>query len=232
MSCLTDRLFYCHRPRSTTAALVRPRSRPTGRRRGMKGRSPLCPSLPCCWYPHPPPTATQTTPPRRGEEEEVVVAVAHPQNTGQGGSFCNSIPQHSHQITFFSSSLHSFKKRKLVHLIFRSRRKFSTTYAIVSFFFSRPFMKISNSSKTVRTISIKFCTVILHPKGALRAQRHQKSYDWNVRNIANISPKMTKNGHFWTFYDFLKNFKRLEQNFLQSFYATLGSYVCNDIKIV
>ena len=181
MSCLTDRLFYCHRPRSTTAALVRPRSRPTGRgrgrrrrRRGMKGRSPLCPSLPCCWYPHPPATATQTTPPRRGEEEEeVVVVVAHPQNTGQGGSFCNSIPQHSHQITFFSSSLHSFKKRKLVHLIFRSRRKFSTTYAIVSFFFLTTFHEnfkfLKNSLYDFHKIFHSHST----PKGPLRAQRHQ-----------------------------------------------------------
>ena len=35
------------------------------------------------------------------------------------------------------------------------------------------FMKISNFSKTVHTIFTKFCTVILHPKGPLRVQRHQ-----------------------------------------------------------
>ena len=38
-----------------------------------------------------------------------------------------------------------------------------STYAIVSFFcffFSRPFMKISNFSKTVHTIRTKFSTVI------------------------------------------------------------------------
>ena len=34
-------------------------------------------------------------------------------------------------------------------------------------------MKMANFSKTVLTIFIKFCTVILHPKRPLRAQRHQ-----------------------------------------------------------
>ena len=32
-----------------------------------------------------------------------------------------------------------------------------------------------------------------------------KSYGWDVRNIAKISPKMAKNSHFSTFFDFLKN---------------------------
>ena len=39
-----------------------------------------------------------------------------------------------------------------------------------SYFFCRPFKKFS---KTVHTILMKFCTVIMHPKGPLRAQRHQ-----------------------------------------------------------
>ena len=34
-------------------------------------------------------------------------------------------------------------------------------------------MKHSNFPKTVHTIFTKFCTVILHPKGPLRVQRHQ-----------------------------------------------------------
>ena len=60
-------------------------------------------------------------------------------------------------------------------------------------FFSPFFMKIFNFSKTVHTIFIKFCPLILHPKGPLRAQRHpSKSYDRNVRNIAKISSKMAK----------------------------------------
>ena len=66
--------------------------------------------------------------------------------------------------------------------IFRSRKKFSTTYAIVLFFFvffsPDLFMKISNFSKTVHTIFTKFCTVILHPKGPLRVQRHQNRMAW------------------------------------------------------
>ena len=66
--------------------------------------------------------------------------------------------------------------------VFRSRKKFSTTYAIVLFFlfFFSPdlFMKISNFSKTVHTIFTKFCTVILHPKGPLRVQRHQNRMAW------------------------------------------------------
>ena len=59
--------------------------------------------------------------------------------------------------------------------IFRSRKNFLTTYAIVSFFlfFSLQFMKISKFSKTFHKIFIKFCTVILHPKGPLCAQWHQ-----------------------------------------------------------
>ena len=62
---------------------------------------------------------------------------------------------------------------------FRSRKKFSTTYAIVLFFFSPDlFMKISNFSKTVHTIFTKFCTVILHPKRPQRVQRHQNRMAW------------------------------------------------------
>ena len=41
------------------------------------------------------------------------------------------------------------------------------------FFSPDLFMKISNFSKNVHTIFTKFCTVILHPKGPLRVQRHQ-----------------------------------------------------------
>ena len=41
------------------------------------------------------------------------------------------------------------------------------------FFSPDLFMKISNFSKTVITIFTKFCTISLHPKGPLRAQKHQ-----------------------------------------------------------
>ena len=59
--------------------------------------------------------------------------------------------------------------------LFRSRKKFSTTYSIVSFFVFLPTFswQFQVSQKLSHTIFIKFCTVILHPKGPLRAQRHQ-----------------------------------------------------------
>ena len=49
----------------------------------------------------------------------------------------------------------------------------------------------------------------------------------DVRNIAKISLKWPKNSLFSQ-----KLSIRLEQKFLQSFYATLESYMCNGIKIV
>ena len=58
-------------------------------------------------------------------------------------------------------------------LVFGSRKKFSTTYAIVTFFSPDLPMKMSNFSKSVHTISIEFCTVIIHPKVLLRAQLFQ-----------------------------------------------------------
>ena len=44
-------------------------------------------------------------------------------------------------------------------------------------------------SKTVHTIFIKFCTVILHPKGPLRAQWHQN----RMTGIWVTKPKLTQN---------------------------------------
>ena len=70
------------------------------------------------------------------------------------------------RLYFFSGfSLHSFLVvgKKFYAILMQSCR----------FFFSPDlFMKISNFSKTVHTIVIKFCKVILHPKEHLRAQRH------------------------------------------------------------
>ena len=94
--------------------------------------------------------------------------------------------------------------RRKVPLV-RSRKNFSTTYAIeICFFvFFSPdlFMKISNFSETVHTIFTKFCTVILHLMGPLRVQRHQNRMA-GMSETARISPK---NSHFSTFFDFLKN---------------------------
>ena len=96
-------------------------------------------------------------------------------------------------------------------------------------------MKISNFSKTVHTIFIKIGTVILHPKakGACACSKASKSYDWNVRNIAKISPKMAKKQSFFDFFRFSQKLsKRFKRNFLHSFYTILESYMCNGIKIV
>ena len=54
------------------------------------------------------------------------------------------------------------------------------------------FMKISNFSKTVHTIFIKFSSHST-PKKAPAFSKASKSYDLNVRNIAKFSPKMAKN---------------------------------------
>ena len=81
--------------------------------------------------------------------------------------FFFKIPQYPSPPTRGSEKLMARK------LIFRSRIKNLTTCAIVSFFSPDLSVKILNFSKAVHTIFINFCTVILHPKGPLRAQRHQ-----------------------------------------------------------
>ena len=60
-----------------------------------------------------------------------------------------------------------------------------------------------------------------------------KSYGWDVRNIAKISPKMAKKQPFFDFFRFSQKLSiRFERNFLQLFYTILESYMCNGIKIV
>ena len=60
-----------------------------------------------------------------------------------------------------------------------------------------------------------------------------KSYDWNVRNIAKISPKMAKKQPFFDFFRFSQKLSiRFERNFLQSFYTILWSFAGNFIKFV
>ena len=60
-----------------------------------------------------------------------------------------------------------------------------------------------------------------------------KSYGWDVRNIAKISPKMAKKQPFFDFFRFSQKLSiRFERNFLQIFYTILESYMCNGIKIV
>ena len=64
----------------------------------------------------------------------------------------------------------SYDRRQSTISIFESRKNFRL-YAIV-FFLSRPIHENFKFLK-LQTIFIKFCTVILHPKGPLRARRHQ-----------------------------------------------------------
>ena len=100
------------------------------------------------------------------------------------------------------------------------------------FFSSDLFMKISNFSKTPYDFH-----EILHshstPKGAPACAKASKSYGWDVRNIAKISPKMAKKQPFFDFFRFSQKLSlRFERNFQQIFYTILESLMCNGIKIV
>ena len=100
------------------------------------------------------------------------------------------------------------------------------------FFSPDLFMKISNFSKTVHTIFTKICSHFT-PKGAPACAKASKSYDWDVRNIAKISPIMAKKQPLFDFFRFSqKMLIRFERKFLQSFYIKIESYMCNGIKIV
>ena len=101
------------------------------------------------------------------------------------------------------------------------------------FFFARPFHE---NFKFLKNCPYDFYK-ILHshstPKGAPACAKASKSYDWDVRNIAKISPKMAKKQPFFDFFRFSQKLSiRFERNFLQLFYTILESYMCNGIKIV
>ena len=101
------------------------------------------------------------------------------------------------------------------------------------FFFSRPFHE---NFKFLKNCSYDFHE-ILHshstPKGAPACAKASKSYGWDVRNIAKISPKMAKKQPFFEFFRFSQKLSiRFERNFLQLFYTILESYMCNGFKIV
>ena len=80
---------------------------------------------------------------------------------------------------------------------------FSTTYAIVSSFFSRLFNEkfkfIKNCPYDYHKISQSFYT-----QRGPACTKASKLYDWDVRNIAKISPKWPKNSHFRLFSIFSK----------------------------
>ena len=101
------------------------------------------------------------------------------------------------------------------------------------FFFSHPFHE---NFKFLKNCLYDFHE-ILHshstPKGAPACAKASKSYGWDVRNIAKISPKMAKKQPFFDFFRFSQKLSiRFERNFLQLFYTILESYMCNGIKIV
>ena len=101
------------------------------------------------------------------------------------------------------------------------------------FFFSRPFHE---TFKFLKNCPYDFHE-ILHshstPKGAPACEKASKSYGLDVRNIAKISPKVAKKQPFFDFFRFSQKLSiRYEQNFLQSFYTILWSFMCNFIKFV
>ena len=91
------------------------------------------------------------------------------------------------------------------------------------FFSPDLFMKISSFSKTVPTIFIKFCSHST-PKRAPTCWKASKSYDWNVRNIAKISPKISS--------IFSKTLHTIRTKFSTVILPILKTYMCNGIKIV
>ena len=99
-------------------------------------------------------------------------------------------------------------------------------------FFCRP---VNENFEFLKNCLYDFCK-ILHShstiKGGHACAMASKSYDWNVRKIAKISPKIAQKQPFFDFFDFLKNCPYDSNEILQSFYTIVGSYVCNGIKIV
>ena len=94
------------------------------------------------------------------------------------------------------------------------------------------FRLFSIFSKTVHTIRTKFCSYST-PYSSPKCAMVSKSYGWDVRNIAKISPKMAKKQPFSDFSRFSQKLSiRFERNFVQLFYIIFESYMCKGIKIV
>ena len=132
--------------------------------------------------------------------------------------------------SIFSQTLHTIrtnasqKEKDLSRLLYR---------ICGSGFFSRPFHE---NFKFLKNCPYDFHE-ILHshstPKGAPACAKASKSYGWDVRNIAKISPKVAKKQPFFDFFRLSQKLSiRFERNFLQLFYTILESYMCNGIKIV
>ena len=106
--------------------------------------------------------------------------------------------------------------------------KFSTTYPIVSFFFSRPFHEnfkfLKNCPYDFHKISQSFYTqrgpCVLKGIKIVRLECEKRS-------------KLAQKQSFFDFFRFSQKLSiRFERNFLQSFYTLLESYMRNGIKIV
>ena len=70
------------------------------------------------------------------------------------------------------------------------------------FFFSRPFHE---NFKFLKSCPYDFHEILYShstPKGAPACTKASKSYGWDVRNIAKISPKMAKKQSFFDFFRF------------------------------
>ena len=106
--------------------------------------------------------------------------------------------------------------------IFRSREKVSITYAILSFFLPTFQWKFQFTQKLSRRFS-KNVHSHFTPRVTLACAMASKSYDWNVRNIAKVSPKMSQKQSFLFIFQFsLKLFIRFRRNFLSHY--TLGIF--------
>ena len=81
------------------------------------------------------------------------------------------------------------------------------------FFFSRPFHE---NFKFLKNCPYDFHE-ILHshstPKGAPACAKASKSYGWDVRNIAKISPKMAKKQPFFDFFRFSQKLHTIRTKF-------------------
>ena len=121
-----------------------------------------------------------------------------------------------------------FRKKYLSRLLYRTCGS-----GFFCFFFSRPFHE---NFKFLKNCPYDFHEILYShstPKGAPACAKPSKSYDWDVRNVAKISPKMAKKQPFFEFFRFSQKLSiRFERNFLQLFYTILESYMCNGIKIV
>ena len=124
-----------------------------------------------------------------------------------------------------------FQERKKL-FVFRSRKKFSTAYPIVSFFFSRPFHENFKFLKNCPYEFHKNSHSHSTPRGAPACAMASKSYDWNVRDITKISPIMAKKLNFHFFSIFLRTVHTIRTKFSTVILHHSMVYMCNFNKFV